>query len=174
MKFIVLLELFSNWPPWNNCNIKESGVKHNYSTSKTNNISVSSLYVSRLSFDLTKEYCQYQPTDTLILKIIGQCDAKYIMTLPIKLIAFEGLNIIHYHWYHCSPYRIRCDISDNCHYHILTYDMYEFAYAIQMATVSPYHSPCNNNAVSHRGVIRHYYYMGCDMVKPKWVVSLHF
>ena len=45
--------------------------------------------------------------------------------------------------------------------------MYDFAYAIQMVTLSPYHSPCDNNAVSHEGVIRHYYYMGCDMAKPK-------
>jgi len=51
---------------------------------------------------------------------------------------------------------------------MLTYDMYDFAYAIQMAMVSPYHSPCNNNAISHGGVIRHYYYMGCDMAKTKW------
>ena len=43
--------------------------------------------------------------------------------------------------------------------------MYDFAYAIQMAKISPYHSPCNNNAVSHDGVIRHYYYIGCDMAK---------
>ena len=43
--------------------------------------------------------------------------------------------------------------------------MYDFAYAIQMARVSPYHSPCNNDAVSDGGVIRHYYYMGCDMAK---------
>ena len=48
-----------------------------------------------------------------------------------------------------------------------TYDMYDFAYAIQMVTLSSYHSPCDNNAVSHGGVIRHYYYMGCDMCKPK-------
>ena len=50
-------------------------------------------------------------------------------------------------------------------YHILTYDMYDFAYAIQMVKVSPYHSPYNKNAVSHAGVIQHYYYMGCDMAK---------
>ena len=43
--------------------------------------------------------------------------------------------------------------------------MYDFAYAIQMVKISPYHSPCNNNAVSHGGVIRHYYCMGCDMAK---------
>jgi hypothetical protein len=43
--------------------------------------------------------------------------------------------------------------------------MYDFAYAIQMVKVSPYHSPYNNNAVSHGGVIQHYYYMGCDMAK---------
>jgi hypothetical protein len=53
-------------------------------------------------------------------------------------------------------------------YHILTYNMYDFAYAIQMVMVSPYHSPCNNNATSHGGVIRHYYYMDCDMAKTKW------
>jgi hypothetical protein len=41
-------------------------------------------------------------------------------------------------------------------------------YAIQMVKVIPYHIPCNNNAVSHRGVIWHYYYMGCDMAKTKW------
>jgi Na+-transporting NADH:ubiquinone oxidoreductase subunit NqrE len=35
----------------------------------------------------------------------------------------------------------------NIYYHILTCDMYDFAYAIQMLKVSPYHSPCNNNAV---------------------------
>ena len=43
--------------------------------------------------------------------------------------------------------------------------MYDFAYAIQMVKVSPYHSPYNKNAVSHGGVIQHYYYMGCDMAK---------
>ena len=55
--------------------------------------------------------------------------------------------------------------------------MYDFTYAIQMVMVSPYHSPCNNNVVSHGGVIQHYYYLGCDMAKTKWhlrVVSLHF
>ena len=36
-----------------------------------------------------------------------------------------------------------------------------------MVKVIPYHIPCNNNAVSHRGVIWHYYYMGCDMAKTK-------
>ena len=46
--------------------------------------------------------------------------------------------------------------------------MYDFAYAIQMAMVGPYHSPCNNNAVSHGCVIRHYYYMDYDMAKTKW------
>ena len=44
-------------------------------------------------------------------------------------------------------------------YHTLTYDMYDFAYAIQMVKVSPYHSPCNNNAVSHGCVIQHYYHI---------------
>jgi hypothetical protein len=43
--------------------------------------------------------------------------------------------------------------------------MHDFAYVIQMVKISPYHSPCNNNAVSHGGVIRHYYYMGSDMAK---------
>ena len=43
--------------------------------------------------------------------------------------------------------------------------MYDFAYAIQMVMVSPYHNPCNNNDVSYWGVIRHYYYIGCDMAK---------
>jgi len=43
--------------------------------------------------------------------------------------------------------------------------MYDFAYAIQMVKVSPYHSPCNNNAVSHWVVLQHYYYMACDMAK---------
>ena len=44
--------------------------------------------------------------------------------------------------------------------------MYDFVYAIQMVKVSPYHSPCNNNAVSHGGVIiRHYYYVSCDTAK---------
>ena len=46
--------------------------------------------------------------------------------------------------------------------------MYDFACAIQMVMVSLYHSPCNNNDVSYGGVIRHYYYMGCDMAKTKW------
>jgi hypothetical protein len=57
---------------------------------------------------------------------------------------------------------------NNMFYHILTYDMYDFACAIQMAMVSLYHSPCNNNDVQYGGVIRHYYYMGCDMAKTKW------
>ena len=35
--------------------------------------------------------------------------------------------------------------------------MYDFVYAIQMVKTSPYHSPYNNNAVSHGGVIQHYY-----------------
>jgi len=57
---------------------------------------------------------------------------------------------------------------NNMFYHILTYDMYDFAYAIQMVILSPYHIPCNNNDISYGGVIRHYYYMGCDMAKTKW------
>ena len=66
------------------------------------------------------------------------------------------LKISVFHWHLCNK----------TNYHTFTYDMYDFVYAIQMVKVSPYHSPCNNNAVSHGGVIiRHYYYMGCDTAK---------
>ena len=45
-----------------------------------------SLYQSFVyfSFDISKWYCQYQPTNPDILKSISQCEVKLIMTLLIK------------------------------------------------------------------------------------------
>ena len=74
------------------------------------------------------------PVDAYVKKTVGCVGGeelyKKIGYLVSYLYSYTGPQVFvptKYSWY-------------NIHYHILTYDMYDFAYVIQMVMASPYHS----------------------------------